>query len=114
MTYYETCKVCGKFDLIAKHKCAPAWWACGDPKGEEYDVLTVYANSAAEAGEAYAKNHDRAHNYYPECQDVYVRRIDGDQTLYKVDVRMEMEPVYSTFGSVLEYVPEEPEDVPTG
>jgi hypothetical protein len=104
MSYYDRCKICGKFDLIEKHKCAPEWWACGDPTGDDYDALIVYAGTASDAAEVYAKRHDAKHNDYREYQDVYVRRIDGDQTLYKVDVQMEMEPTYSTFGEPVEYV----------
>ena len=110
MSWYENCPVCSEFVLLAKHKCLPAWWACGDPTGEDYEALTVCARNASEAAEAYAKKHDAKHNDYREYQDVYVRRIDGDQTLYKVDVRMDMEPVYSTFGEPVEYAPEPDED----
>ena len=113
MSYYERCPVCDKFDLVATHKCAPAWWACGDPKGEDYTPMTVYANKAADAGEMYAMKHDRINAQFRDYQDVYVRRVDGDQTLYKIDVRMEPEPVYSSFGEPVVYVPE-PDDEEVG
>lgn len=117
MSWFENCPICFEFVRLSEHKCLPAWWACGDPTGEDYDVLTIYARDASEAAEAYAKKHDRAQVDFKEYQDVYVRRIDGDGKLYKVDVRMEMEPIYSTFGDPVEYAPEpddEEADIPVG
>ena len=98
---FDRCPVCNMFTDLSKHKCAPAWWACGDPEGAEFAAYTIYAYEASAAAELYAERHDRASTHWLDEQEVFVRPLSGGN-LQKFNVTMEHTPVYSAKEEPLE------------
>jgi hypothetical protein len=95
MSDFQRCRVCGKYDWLAKHKCAPVWEARLHETKWEEGWSTVYAIDAEEAAEKFCEQYDS----------------DGEYSIVQsgsaeVEVRKPGEDVVTLFGVDAETVPQ--------
>jgi hypothetical protein len=97
MRDFNRCKVCGKYDWLDTHKCAPVWEARIHTTKWEEDWTEVHATDAEEAAENFCESYDRDGEYSiirSGDAEVEVRRPGGDAvTIF--DITAETVPHYS-------------------
>ena len=102
---YKRCPTCKELDVLARHRCHPAWqvWEEGEPE----TARTVYAPWPSAAAERWAKEEDRCYDNEIASGNstvVVVKAADGALTRWRVSG--EFVPEYSA-SAVLSPPPEE-------
>lgn len=99
MSDFQRCSICGKYDWLAKHKCAPVWEARIHEAKWEEDWTEVHASDAEEAAETFCEQHDCDGEYnivQSGSAEVEVRK-QGEDAVTLFDITAETIPQYSAY-----------------
>jgi hypothetical protein len=77
---YETCKICGDYDRIEDHKCAPKMYFRHPDWGEEWNEIYAYDMKDAAKRFAVMYNEDGDYSLMNDTEEVIIR----DGTVEKV------------------------------